>query len=301
MARGLPRRSWLLLAAVVVLGVVGVATKAAAPEHSALQVALGALVGVMFALCGLIVVARDTQRGRTGTLMLLVALAWFAEDLVLSEVDFLYNLSAFTATASAPVLVHLALAFPSGRVMDRAGRAVVGGAYAVGFGLGPLYELTGRVPVDDCGCRANAFSFAYDADVGAVFKDLIGAAAVVVAVATLALLVRRQLRATAAARRVLAPFNVAAVGLAAAVLLDQGIGSIVGELKSDVDLAARDVSLVALAALPIGFLAGLLRIQFDRVAVADLAIRGDRRLTREETELALQRLLRILACGSLER
>src|SRR4051794_9155203 len=87
-----------------------------------------ALLGVAgaFAWCfaGLAALRRRPEN-RTGRLMLLVGVAWLGSLLAFTSVSLLYTVGLFLGTVYFAVLVHLLLAFPSGRLTGRLDRIVV--------------------------------------------------------------------------------------------------------------------------------------------------------------------------------
>jgi hypothetical protein len=59
--------------------------------------------------------------------------------------------SIFTAAASTPLLGHLLLAFPTGRLASIVERGIAISVYLVAFGLMPLRKMF--IPGGPCGCR----------------------------------------------------------------------------------------------------------------------------------------------------
>lgn len=119
-------RAGLLIVTAVALGLLA---KQASASDSALGLAFGDLVvGWLFLGAGALV-WHLRPANRTGLLMIATGVCWFLADPV-PAVLFLHR---------GP-LVHLLVAYPSGRIASRFGRVVVGSAYIVA-GIAPLAQL----------------------------------------------------------------------------------------------------------------------------------------------------------------
>jgi hypothetical protein len=89
-----------------------------------------------------------------GWLLMLVSVAWFAEDFNATGVPELQLVGRATAYASLPALALLALTFPSGRLTGWIERAILAGLAAVTFVIFPLHDFlyntpTGAAPRSD--------------------------------------------------------------------------------------------------------------------------------------------------------
>jgi signal transduction histidine kinase len=162
----------------------------------------------------------------------------------------------------AAVLAHLVVAFPAGRLTGQLPRMVVGLAYlsavlvglaaAVGHPAGPTLRAGGRV------------------------------AAVGAGLAVIGLLLGRWRRSSAARRRSLTPVfgaMVIATGLFVALKPTTVAGA--------AGTALTPVLHLALAGIPVGYLAGLLRTRVDRGRVAELVVG----LTRRPPPVGIERAL----------
>ncbi len=142
---GAPRRRLVPVVAAlgVIVGAVGVSLKVADGSHPSIDTALSAVSGSLFLVAGLAAHLRRPGNG-TGLLMVLVGVAFFAEDLQLTQDPRLFWLGLLCASASAPFVVHLVLAFPYGRLASRSLRAFVVATYAIVA----VFAVTGVLFVD---------------------------------------------------------------------------------------------------------------------------------------------------------
>src|SRR5437870_7882026 len=94
------------------------------------------IAGLAFINVG-IVALRRRGGGRVGTLMCGVGFAWFVDDLSSIYAPLPSTVSHFGAAFFQPLLAHLAIAFPSGRLRARFDRWVVGSVYVGVVGAHP--------------------------------------------------------------------------------------------------------------------------------------------------------------------
>ncbi len=146
---------------------------------------------------------RRRPSNRVGSLLVLGAWSWLLAGLNNVGNEFLVTVGQFSSTLGVAVIVHLLLAFPSGRLPDRASRWIVAAAYVTTTVL--------EIPL-----------WLFDPDSPAMISDdptlerlaewtqrSIGS---VILVATSVVAFRRLRAATPAARRVLGPVLGAPVG-----------------------------------------------------------------------------------------
>jgi len=181
---------------------------------------------------------------RMGPLLIVASLAVFAGNLGNATVPALALIGDLFATVVFAAIVHLLLAFPSGRLRGTASTVVVLAGYAVAILLQVPILLTLNDPA-----ASDAFATV----------QRVAGLAVMVAVALL--LARALLSADAAFRRVLFPlygygfFAVLAVPASAAGF---------GLLGADLALALAVSQLLILAGVPVAFVVGMLRGGFPR-------------------------------------
>jgi signal transduction histidine kinase len=204
-----------------------------------------------------------------GALMTLVGFVWFLSALLASDVRGLFAIGGLFGALPYALLLHMLVAFPSGRLQTGWERLLIGVAYfdttAIQV-LGVLFLETGSG--DECrGCPANPLLISENTGLAdAIFgvQSLIG----VVGVTGIAvLLVRRWRRASSAYRSALTP--VLAAGVVTASLL---ILSLLADVTGIPNGTAEDVvdalGAAAMASVPFAFLVGLLNSRLSRAAAA---------------------------------
>jgi signal transduction histidine kinase len=230
------------------------------------------LVGGLYLLTG--TVAHLRRPGRLGLRMVIVGIAWFAEDLQVSVHPVPHTAGLFLRSAASACLVHLLLAFPEGRLRARPERVLVGAVYLISLVLVPL-----GVPF----YRSLTPNLLLVADHSRGQDALIDGVQVVFAVAVGVVLTRRWIVATPPARRVLAPvYGVGLVGSVASLLHPV--------LATPTAMDVNEVAHLATLALPVAFLAGALRVRLGRTAVADLLLALPRQPPAELRDLLARAL-----------
>ncbi len=196
---------------------------------------------------------------RLGILMSAIGIGWYAGDLAWTGQPVLYTAGLFAIGVSEPILGHLAVAFPTGRLQSRLDRVVVLSGYVV-YALVRLARLAfldelPSSPRNVLLVRADA-RLDHLTDVAAV---VIGLVMIVVFVAVV---VNHWYRATRYGRRVLGP-----------VVLAMTTASATGVVLDVIGLQhAPPILYLGLVPLPLGYLAGYLRARLDQAAVGRLAI-----------------------------
>ena len=190
---------------------------------------------------------------RTGPLMLAVGLATVTAGLQFSDAALPFLLGAFVDSLIVALLIHLLLAFPSGRLEGRAARVTV----AAGYFMATVLHIPQALLGDEHGIG--------DApgvvDVFAVLETAVELPAIV---ATIALLVRRRQAASRVERR----------GLEPVLLLGTVIVALGGLFLVAGGKAAQLAFLSAFALLPAAFVLGLARSRFFRTAAVGRLIEG---------------------------
>ena len=217
-----------------------------------------------------------------GALMTLVGFVWFLGALVASDDRGLFAIGGLFGALPYALLLHMLVAFPSGRLQTGWERFLVGVAYfdtTVIQVLGVLFLETGSD--DECvGCPSNALLISDNPGLAdAIFglQSLIGVFGIT---AIAILLVARWRRASTAYRSALTP--VLAAGVATTVLL---MLSLLSNITGFPDGTGEDVvdalGAAAIASVPFAFLIGLLGSRLSRAAaVSELVARlgeADRR------------------------
>ncbi len=216
--------------------------------------ALGLLVGWSFTGAGLVAWWRRPAN-RVGPLMAAVGFAWFATGVSASDDDAVFTAGIALDALFVAFAVHLLLAFPTGELQRGLERLIVLAGYLIATVLqvpSLLFEARGE--------PRNLLIVASDQDLSDLLDALQFALAVIPFGAAAVILVRRWRAATPPQRRAIAPV-VTTGGLA---LMASGVANgldAAGARQGWADVLEQ----LALAAVPFGFLAGLLR---SRIAQA---------------------------------
>jgi signal transduction histidine kinase len=253
---------YVLAAFGVVLGVAALVFKLQDGTHPLANTVVGWAGGIAFVGTGALAHHRRPAN-RVGILMVLVGIGFFAEDVQLSRTGWVYSTGFLLTRASSGFTAHLVLAFPTGRLESRVERLLVGAAYAVAFGLQPVRTLFYN-PQSLIGSRANLLLVMESPALSIGLDQAEEIAGAVLALGVTAVLARRWVTAGPPLRRVLVPVFVTGLVCGAATVL----GGVVGAHP------ARQiflwVYLIAFCLLPLGFLAGVLRVHLGRTAVGNL-------------------------------
>jgi signal transduction histidine kinase len=192
---------------------------------------------------------------RTGLLMTLVGIGVSLSGLQLLDSDLMWALGAMSDAVAVSLLLHLLLAFPSGRLQGVAERRVTALAYvsAVAQPLRILFS-----PCDVSTCPDSNPVLIADVPWLAGVLELIQSLTVVAAVIlTLWLLIRRWRRSSPAQRRGLDP-----VLLFGALIMVSGLATILTQLVGVAEKAGQLAFIATFALFPAAFLAGLVRTHF---------------------------------------
>jgi signal transduction histidine kinase len=267
----------LLGAAAAVLGVVAYSVQVDnLPEPFTTEVrSLGSVAyGLAFVFAGLVVWARRPSV-RVGRLMVVAGFFLLARQLRYSHDELVFTLFFLLGEIGFAMVVHVALSYPSGRLTDRLERLLVVVAYvvAVAFPLAILlvYDGSGRLQYMDPSPRESLLYVGGSADaVNALQKAFTITAYGVVATLFIVLIVRKLVRATPRARRILAPLLIVAAVAALRATLD----GLLEFFSPPAELAYQLFwwQVIGLTAFPLALLAGLLRARLARVHVGDLVV-----------------------------
>ena len=237
------------------------------------------VVGIAYLVAGAIAWRRRPDNA-TGPLLIAIGYSWYIPVFQAAPVPLVAGLAFATRRLINALSAYLLLAFPSGRLGLRRHRIAMGLVIAItAIQMPSRLLLVDRIPavlqhvdrVTTFGCDCvNPFAVASAPGLLAGIESLTGFLSVAASVMILGLVILRLTRATAPMRRVLWPVLFGAiVGLvvfAFNVLLHtlakQAAGA--GALSWLLPLAR--------AAVPIGFLVGLLRMKMGKAAVADLVV-----------------------------
>ena len=227
-----------------------------------------------FLAAGLIAWLRRPSN-RLGPLMVATCFALLARQFRYSHDPLEFTVFFLVGELGYVLYTHVALAYPSGRVTDRLERTFLAVAYtvALAFPLAILlaYDASERLRYFDPFPRESLLLVSGNADLVSLLQDAYGGIAYgVLAGVFVLLVVRRFVRATPRARRVLAPLLLAAVVAALWALLN-GILTF-AETPPGLTYDLFWWQIIGLTALPMALLAGLLRARLAWVHVGELVV-----------------------------
>ncbi|WP_117213708.1 sensor histidine kinase [Allorhizocola rhizosphaerae] len=250
----------------VALGSAGLYLKWRDGSHPHADVILGGLTGFLFLAAGVVAHARKPH-ARVGLLMVLVGVSLFAEDLQFSPTPWVFTIGVLLSHASVAFSAHLVLAFPSGELRTTARRIIAASAYVVAI-VWPAIGLPFYHPASHGLHKPENVLLVWDnpAMVGIVNAGMrLGSG--VVAVAVVWVMLRRWTRASWPMRYVLAPIFVTGVIGALATAL----GGILGH-ETRYAQAGLLAYKIAFCLLPLGFIAGVLRVRVGATRVDSLLV-----------------------------
>ncbi len=264
-----------LLVAGSVLGIVAYQVQMDAHHHSDHAFAVVA-IGWSFLAAGL-VAWNQRPSNRMGRLMVLTGFALLARQLRYSQDAYLFTVFFVLGDIGYALVGHSTLAYPWGRVTDRYERALVIAGYTTVLVFPPLTALffVYARPQDamiqfDPLPRDSLFSVTGNAHVVELLqKTQIVVFFGILATLFIVLICRRLLQATPRMRRILAPLALAAVAFALRAIWECVFTFANNPVASDYLFWWQSVALIA---LPIALVAGLLRAQLARAGVGDLVL-----------------------------
>jgi signal transduction histidine kinase len=229
-------------------------------HHRDLIAIFGPLIGAAFIGTGLFAWLRRPEN-RFGALMVAVGFSYCLSGLIVTTDSWPFISGLVLIAVPYAILFHILLAFPTGRLGTRAGRALATAAYllaTVGWWACMLFQDTASA-----GLPANPLLLADEPDLFSTMARTRLALVAALIAALAVVLVLRWRAASGSQRRALAPVYLSG-GL---VLALYAVWAVLG--AADLAVGAQEdlerARVVALAAVPFAFLAGLLR---SRVAGA---------------------------------
>jgi signal transduction histidine kinase len=263
------RTARLWLAVVPVALAVGTAATAAmlVSNHQDVprfQAVLAALTGGSFIVAGLLARTRR-PRNLVGLLLIAVGLTWFiGSGLMSSNHSLPWTLGVALTALPGGFLIHLLLAYPSGRLRSNWDRFLVATGYVLVI-AGQFASLPVEPdPLACAECPDNAFLVSDQPTASDVVTLSVNLIAVVYLLAVVGTIVRRWRRSSPAARRALTPVLVA--GGTTLLLFAISVGA--HSFSRTVSDAAGWTAMVVLIGVPFLFLWGILQ---SRLARADIS------------------------------
>jgi signal transduction histidine kinase len=238
-----------------------------------------AIVAVAWAFFGAGLVAWSKRpSNHLGPLMLVAGLALLLRQLRYDHDPLVFTTFFLLGELSYALVGHSVLAYPTGRVTDRAERALVrtGYAFVLVFPLATLlfYDATRQLLFFDPTPRESLLLVAGNADVVEFLqKSYVLVLYGVLASLFIALIARRLIRATPRQRRILAPLMVGGVAIALRAVFECVFTFVDRPFAYDYLFWWQ---IVAFIALPLALLAGLLQARLARASVGDLVLALER-------------------------
>src|SRR4051794_4473340 len=260
---GLPRALLALFAVGVLCAIADVALVLASNHEDQKVVAaiLGPLIGLGFIGTGAFAWWRRPLN-RFGLLMTAVGFAWFLAGLSEADNAVVYTAASYISPLYLVLVVHMLLAFPTGRLASRGARGIVLVAYLDAFVLAlPVFLLDGDLNGGD-GAPGNAFAVVHERGLAHGFDVATSAIGFAIAAATAAVLLRKRRLATPPQRRAQAPMLW--TGLTVITLLGLAFAGDTLGVPDEVLGLVGFVGFAAFAVLPYAFLAGLVRTRYSR-------------------------------------
>ena len=259
---GLRRALVALAVAGFALGLAALAlvTTSDRPRDSTPWIVLALTLGWGFIGAGLYAWWRRPEN-RIGPLMTLVGFLWFLGALQSADAAWAFTLGLALGSLWIGALVHMLVAFPTGRVQPGLERIAVVTGWAAALVFSPLGLLVVKNPGDCDDCPENLL-LVWDNETAA---DIVEGLGVIVTVALLVavgvILIRRWRSFGPVQRRALAPVvwigaGLAAVGAAAVLPLALGADEVLE--------VGNSVLIILITAVPFAFLLGLLRSSLSR-------------------------------------
>jgi hypothetical protein len=278
-----------LVPASLAAGIGAGAVMARAPEEppDGAQIAVSLLVGWSFVASGLIAWERRPENV-TGKVMVATGFAWFAHELVWTTAPLPWTLGQLLESTYLLGAGFLLVSFPDGRLHTAAERWVLGTAVLI---VGPLqiaWLLLGYGDARGCDCPDNLMQLADAPGASEAIVRVQQGLAAPLAVATIAVMAQRWRGAPPSRRLAIAPVLVAGA-IVFALIIPWSLNDALDEPLDDwPDVAVQ----LALAAVPVAFLVGLLRTRLARAAVADLVVELGEQAAPGRLRAALARALR---------
>jgi PAS domain S-box-containing protein len=283
-------RLWLaVVPAALAVGAAASALMAVSNHQDAplVQAVLTALTGASFIGAGLIARVRRPEN-RTGLLLIAVGFTWFvAAGLMASNDSLPWTVGIAVSAIPAGFLIHLLLAYPSGRLASRWDRIVVVTGYAlvVAGNISHMPFKSDPVSCDDC--PSNAFLISENETAATAIEGLLRTFAVLFLLAVVVTLIGRWQHASPAARRALGPVLVA--GGSTLFLFAISVGA--QSFSMSVSEVAEWTATLVLIGVPFLFLWGLLQSRLARADISRALAEEPGQRSPEETQASIRRLL----------
>jgi class 3 adenylate cyclase len=222
----------------------------------------------------------------TAQLMLLAACLYFLPAIGYGTSAIGFTLALFIDGLSVPVTAQFVVAFPEGVLRSTAERVVIGLAWVLTIGVRAGLFFFDPQTTNCPTCPANLAFIAPRPEISTALDQLGALTQVGIAIAVLALVVRRWVRATRPERRVLSPVFVAFLVLITAAIVASvvGAGAALGAIPVPLFAVSVVIEQMLLVLLPVSFGIGVARGVLARSAVGNLMVRIGQGRTAQEIE-----------------
>jgi signal transduction histidine kinase len=233
----------------------------------------------MFVLAGLVAWSRRPGN-RFGPLLVAAGFALLLRQLRYSHEPALFTVFFLLGELAYWVVAQAVFSYPTGRLTDRYERALIWTGYTITafFTLAILFVYDGskNLRFFEPRPRKSLLLVSGDGDLAVSFqKGFVIAVWGVLAVAAIALLIRKLVRATPRARGILAPLLVAAIAVALRAVWES-VFTFIRQPTGSLSEYLFWWQVVAFVALPLALLAGFLRARLARANVGELVIELER-------------------------
>jgi signal transduction histidine kinase len=281
----------LVIALLALLAGMGAALLVLGSDRERSPVAASAVVALMvgWAYIGSVLVARRQRpENRLGAVMLFIGFAWFATFLADASSPLVFTVGKALEFVYLVGFVYLVLSFPTGRLRGMTDRALIVAAVVLVTAIELVWLLFADSHSQICSaCPDNAFEVTRNDSVATGLLQGQRTVGVVLSVFTVALLVRRWLRASAPERRAGAPVLWAGSAMFAALAFSVS-NDILDHPLGEGPAWTREL---VFASIPIAVLAALLQRRLARGAVAGLVVELGEGATSLDLREALARAL----------
>jgi signal transduction histidine kinase len=250
---------WALAAAAAIVGLALVPLIAAseATSERGLWIALDLVIGGGFAGVGLFAWYRRPDN-RVGVLMYATAYAWYVSLFSFTQPPLLFSIGFWLGNLFTAPVIHLALAFPSGRLEKATDRVLVAVIYlTVTIGVLPVALFMEPSGMGCTECPENLFLVESKPSFAGTWLDCVSAVGVVLLLAVVVRLAQRWRKASGPMRRVVTPVFVSG-GLLIVALVVLLLMALAGTDQQVTEIVYYS-ALLPFGLVPYLFLAGLLR------------------------------------------
>jgi PAS domain S-box-containing protein len=276
------------LALLAGFGALGLVLASNHDEEAAVSGVLILILGWSFSLSGLVAWSRRPYN-RFGPLMVAAGFAWFMTALTDANSSIPFTIGQLVVDLPFAIIIHLLLAYPRGRLEWWATRAITIAAYVDTLLLQLLILFYSTPSQDGCtGCPPNALLISPNQNTADALSGISQAVGVILTLLVGVIYAQRWRTATPAARRMLGPVLVAGSVSVFLLALSLILGFFVPDIVSNVVFV---LAAIALAAVPLASLAGLLQSRLARSAVGNLLVELGRSLPPGELREAIARAL----------